>query len=106
MAKEIALASTAVLVIAAAAGWLLARRITRRLEALAGVAEDISEHGGVDRQVPVEGVDEVGRLSSAFNTMLTGSLPLWTPRNGSSRTPRTSSAPRSPACAPTPASCA
>jgi two-component system, OmpR family, sensor histidine kinase MprB len=71
MANEIALASIVVLVIAAAAGWLLARRITRRLEALAGVAEDISEHGGVDRQVPVEGVDEVGRLSSAFNTMVT-----------------------------------
>jgi two-component system sensor histidine kinase MprB len=71
MANEIALASIVVLVFAAAAGWLLARRITRRLEALAGVAEDISEHGGVDRQVPVVGVDEVGRLSSAFNTMLT-----------------------------------
>jgi len=75
MANEIALASAIVLVLAAAAGWLLARRITRRLEALAAVAEDISVHGGVDRQVPVqgpvEGTDEVGRLSSAFNTMLT-----------------------------------
>jgi two-component system sensor histidine kinase MprB len=70
MANEIALVSTAVLIIAAAAGWLLARRITRRLEALAGVAEDISVHGGVDRQVAVEGFDEVARLSSAFNTML------------------------------------
>ena len=71
MANEIALASAIVLVLAAAAGWLLARRITRRLEALAAVAEDISVHGGVDRQVPVVGDDEVGRLSSAFNTMLT-----------------------------------
>jgi len=71
MANEIALASAIVLVLAGAAGWLLARRITRRLEALAAVAEDISVHGGVDRQVPVVGDDEVGRLSSAFNTMLT-----------------------------------
>jgi two-component system sensor histidine kinase MprB len=71
MANEIALASTAVLVIAAGVGWLLARRITRRLEALAGVAEDVSVHGGVDRQVLVDGSDEVGRLASAFNTMLT-----------------------------------
>jgi len=71
MANEIALFSTAVLVVAAGAGWLLARRITRRLETLAGVAEDISVHGGVDRQVPVQGTDEVGRLSTAFNTMLT-----------------------------------
>ena len=71
MANEIALASTAVLVIAAGVGWLLARRITRRLEALAGVAEDVSVHGGVDRQVLVDGSDEVARLASAFNTMLT-----------------------------------
>ena len=71
MANEIALFSSAVLVVAAGAGWLLARRITRRLEALAVVAEDISVHGGVDRQVPVQGSDEVGRLSTAFNTMLT-----------------------------------
>ena len=71
MASEIALASTAVLVIAAGVGWLLARRITRRLEALAGVAEDVSVHGGVDRQVLVDGSDEVARLASAFNTMLT-----------------------------------
>ncbi len=71
MAREIALASTAVLVIAAGVGWLLARRITRRLEALAGVAEDVSVHGGVDRQVLVDGSDEVARLASAFNTMLT-----------------------------------
>jgi two-component system sensor histidine kinase MprB len=70
MANEIALASTAVLVVAAGVGWLLARRITRRLEALAGVAEEVSLHGGVDRQVPLQGSDEVGRLSSAFNTML------------------------------------
>jgi len=71
MANEIALASTAVLVIAAGVGWLLARRITRRLEVLAGVAEDVSVHGGVDRQVLVDGSDEVARLASAFNTMLT-----------------------------------
>jgi two-component system sensor histidine kinase MprB len=71
MAKEIALFSTGVLVVAAGAGWLLARRITRRLEALAGVAEDVSLHAGVDRQVVVQGADEVARLASAFNTMLT-----------------------------------
>ena len=70
MANEIALASTLVLLVAAGAGYLLARRITRRLEGLAGVAEEVSLHGGIDRQVAVEGDDEVGRLSASFNTML------------------------------------
>jgi two-component system sensor histidine kinase MprB len=70
MANQIALVSLAVLLAAAAAGWLLARRITRRLVRLTGVAEEVSVSGRVDREVPVEGRDEVGRLSASFNTML------------------------------------
>ena len=70
MAGEIAFASCLVLLVAAAAGFLLAGRITRRLEGLAWFAEDVSLHGGIDRQVPVGGQDEVGRLASSFNTML------------------------------------
>jgi two-component system sensor histidine kinase MprB len=70
MANEIAIASILVLLVAGGAGWLLARRITRRLEGLAGFAEEISMHGGIDRRVPVDGRDEVGRLSVSFNTML------------------------------------
>jgi two-component system, OmpR family, sensor histidine kinase MprB len=70
MANEIAGVSLAVLLAAAAAGWLLARRITRRLVRLAGVAEEVSVSGSVDREVPVDGRDEVGRLSASFNTML------------------------------------
>ena len=69
-ADQIAAVSFAVLLAAAAAGWLLARRITRRLVALARVAEDVSVSGVVDREVPVDGHDEVGRLSASFNTML------------------------------------
>lgn len=70
MAREIAAVSLAVLLAAAGAGWLLARRITRRLVRLAGVAEEISARGGIEREVPVDGRDEVGRLSSSLNTML------------------------------------
>jgi len=70
MANQIAAVSVAVLLAAAAAGWLLARRITRRLVRLAGVAEEVSVSGQVDREVPVDGRDEVGRLSASFNTML------------------------------------
>jgi two-component system, OmpR family, sensor histidine kinase MprB len=70
MANQITWVSLAVLLAAAGAGWLLARRITRRLVRLTGIAEDVSVHGRVDREVPVDGRDEVGRLSASFNTML------------------------------------
>ncbi|GAA1838692.1 HAMP domain-containing sensor histidine kinase [Pseudonocardia ailaonensis] len=70
MATRIAGVSVAVLLAAAVAGWLLATQITRRLVRLAGVAEDVSRTGRLDRSVPVEGRDEVGRLAAAFTTML------------------------------------
>ncbi|MDT7744869.1 MAG: two-component system, OmpR family, sensor histidine kinase MprB [Actinomycetota bacterium] len=69
MAIEIAWVSLGVLVAAAAAGWLLARRITRRLVRLAGLAEQVSVRG-TSEEVPVEGHDEVARLSASFNTMI------------------------------------
>jgi two-component system sensor histidine kinase MprB len=69
MAIEIAWVSLVVLVAAAAAGWLLARRITRRLVRLTGLAEQVSVRG-TSEEVPVEGADEVGRLSASFNTMI------------------------------------
>jgi len=80
MAMEVTWASLAVLLIAAGAGWLLAGRITARLARLARQAEhfdldDIGRDtdGGTDGTVaplPVEGHDEVARLSASFNTML------------------------------------
>ena len=69
-ANQITLVSVVVLLGAAGTGWLLARRITRRLVRLAEVAEEVSASGRIDREVPVDGRDEVGRLSSSFNTML------------------------------------
>jgi two-component system, OmpR family, sensor histidine kinase MprB len=71
MANQIAGVSFAVLLAAAAAGWLLAHRITRRLVRLAAIAEEVSLDGRADHEVPVEGRDEVSRLSASFNTMLT-----------------------------------
>lgn len=70
MAMEITEAALAVMCAAAGAGWLLARRITRPLVRLAGAAEEISADGHVDREVPVDGRDEVARLSVSFNTMI------------------------------------
>lgn len=70
LATEIAIISAVVTVVAAGAGWLLARRITRRLVRLAATAEDIADHGRVVVDVPVQGRDEVGRLAGSFTTML------------------------------------
>lgn len=76
MAIEITWASLAVLLVAAAAGWLLAGRITARLARLARQAErfDLDDIGrGTDGAVaplPIEGRDEVARLSASFNVML------------------------------------
>lgn len=69
-ASRILWVTAVVVVVAAAAGWLLARRITRRLVRLAGIAEEVSASGVVEREVPVHGRDEVGRLSASFTTML------------------------------------
>ncbi|MGP2436585.1 ATP-binding protein [Streptomyces sp. JW3] len=51
-------------------GWWLARRITWRLVALTSAAEDVARTRRLGIQVPVNGLDEVGRLGRAFDRML------------------------------------
>ncbi|GAA4547329.1 HAMP domain-containing sensor histidine kinase [Pseudonocardia xishanensis] len=70
MARQIALTGVAVVLAAAAAGWLVAQRVTRRLVRLTGLAEEVSASGSLHGEVPVEGRDEVGRLAGSFRTML------------------------------------
>ncbi|MFJ1808609.1 MULTISPECIES: sensor histidine kinase [unclassified Streptomyces] len=72
MARQIAAVSLAVMLVAAAAGRLLAGRVTRRLARLAEVAEEVSTDGRVahDAMELVGGRDEVGRLSASFSRML------------------------------------
>ncbi|MGW6518495.1 ATP-binding protein [Streptomyces sp. NPDC054962] len=72
MARQIAAVSLAVMLVAAAAGRLLAGRVTRRLARLAEVAEEVSTDGRVTHYAvePVDGRDEVGRLSASFSRML------------------------------------
>ncbi len=65
-----ALAVVAVTAVAALVGWLIARQVTRRLQRLTGVAEEVAATGRLDVEVPVEGRDEAGRLGVAFNEML------------------------------------
>jgi two-component system sensor histidine kinase MprB len=57
-------------VLAAAAGWIIARRATRPLELLADAAARVTETGRLDMIVGVEGNDETGRLARDFNRML------------------------------------
>ncbi|MEV6761079.1 HAMP domain-containing sensor histidine kinase [Streptomyces sp. NPDC051105] len=60
----------AVVVAAGLFGWWLARRITRRLVILTSAAEDVARTRQLGIQVPVTGLDEVGRLGRAFDRML------------------------------------
>jgi two-component system sensor histidine kinase MprB len=57
-------------VLAAAAGWIIARRATRPLELLADAAARVTETGRLDASVGVERNDETGRLARDFNRML------------------------------------
>lgn len=64
------LVGLAVLMLAAATGWWLARRITRRLTALTSMAETVSQHSNLDVAFAMPGRDEVGRLSSSLQSMV------------------------------------
>ncbi|MEO5834741.1 MAG: HAMP domain-containing sensor histidine kinase [Nakamurella sp.] len=59
-----------VLLLAAAAGWLIARQITRRLTALTTAAEQIGVTGSWELGVESAGRDEVARLGAAMQGML------------------------------------
>ena len=58
-----------VIVLTLVSGLITQRIIGRPLEALAGAMRDV-EGGDLSRRIPVETVDEVGRLSQGFNSML------------------------------------
>ncbi len=56
--------------LAAIAGWLFARGLTRSLRKLTEAAAEVSSSGRLDIDVSANGRDEVGRLGAAFATML------------------------------------
>jgi two-component system sensor histidine kinase MprB len=66
----LAMCAVALTAIAAALGWWLAHRITKRLILLTDTAERVSATGQLDVEVPGAGTDEVGRLAGSFNAML------------------------------------
>ncbi len=57
-------------VAAAAIGWLIAGSVAAPLARLTRSAEEVEESGRLDVDVPGDGSDEVGRLGSAFRSML------------------------------------
>ncbi|MFI6154648.1 ATP-binding protein [Kitasatospora sp. NPDC051170] len=59
-----------VVLVAGAAGWLVAGRITGRLVRLTDAAELVAASGRLDVPVPARGTDEVSRLARAFDRML------------------------------------
>jgi two-component system sensor histidine kinase MprB len=60
----------AVIALAAAVGWLIARRVTRPVLRLTDAAEAVGATGQLEVDVPEGGRDEVGRLARAFRSML------------------------------------
>ncbi len=60
----------AVVIVAAGAGWLFSRRLTRPLRRLAGAAEQVASTGRLDVPIDSAADDETGRLALAFATML------------------------------------
>jgi two-component system sensor histidine kinase MprB len=56
--------------VAAIAGWLFARGLTKSLRTLTAAASEVSTTGRLDIDVSGNGRDEVGRLGTAFATML------------------------------------
>ena len=57
--------------VSAVIGWLFAGRVSKPIENLALTADDIAQTQDLDRRITVSGKDEVARLSTSFNTMLT-----------------------------------
>jgi two-component system, OmpR family, sensor histidine kinase MprB len=67
---RLALLGLGVTLLAVAAGWFIARRITRPIVTLTTAAEQIAVGGALDVHLPPGGTDETGRLARAFETML------------------------------------
>ena len=57
--------------VSAVIGWLFAGRVSKPIENLALTADDIAQTQDLERRITVSGKDEVARLSTSFNTMLT-----------------------------------
>ena len=67
---QLAIAIPVVALLAAGAGLLLARRITKPLRSLATTVDDVAATGNLAVPIEVSGDDEVGRLAAGFDNLL------------------------------------
>lgn len=70
LGRRTVVAVVVVSALAALAGVLVARQVTRRLARLTAAAESVAATGDLGLRVPVAGADETGRLGAAFEGML------------------------------------
>jgi len=70
LSKRILLVGGIAVGVAAIAGWLFARGLTKSLRTLTSAASEVSTTGRLDIDVNANGRDEVGRLGTAFASML------------------------------------
>ncbi len=68
--NRVLLATLAALVLALAGGWLVARRLGRRVRRLEAAAEEVAR-GNFVEPLPVDSKDELGQLTRTFNEMQT-----------------------------------
>ena len=71
MRKWFPLFAALAVMVSAVIGWLFAGRVSKPIEDLALAANDIAQTQDLERRITVSGNDEVARLSTSFNTMLT-----------------------------------
>ena len=71
MRKWFPLFAALAVMVSAVIGWLFAGRVSKPIEDLALAANDIAQTQDLERRIKVSGSDEVARLSTSFNTMLT-----------------------------------
>jgi diguanylate cyclase (GGDEF)-like protein/PAS domain S-box-containing protein len=69
IAKTGAIYTTAAIAVGILLAWVLAKRLTYRLDALAQVADSVRA-GGLQTRAQISGRDELSRLGQAFNFML------------------------------------
>jgi two-component system sensor histidine kinase MprB len=67
---RILLAAAAVILAAAAFGWLMSRQVTRRLRDLAAATDLVTQTGRLDVAIDTTGADETGQVARAFTRML------------------------------------
>ena len=70
LARRLALITGAGIVVAAAVGWFVARRMTAPLRRLSSAAHHVAATQDLSEPVPEGRRDEVGSLARSFNTML------------------------------------